>query len=91
MGKKIYVGNLTFSVDDPTLSTHFGQFGTVSSARVILDRDTGQSKGFGFVEMSTEEEATEAISKLDGTDFQGRTIRVNEAREQGPRRKSFNR
>ncbi len=91
MGKKIYVGNLTFGIDDPALSNQFGQFGTVSSARVIVDRDTGRSKGFGFVEMSTEEEATEAISKLDGTDFEGRKIRVNEAKEQGPRRRSFNR
>ena len=90
MGKKIYVGNLTFSVDDPALGNHFGQFGTVSSAKVITDRDTGRSKGFGFVEMSTDEEAQEAISKLDGTDFEGRTIRVNEAKEQGPRRRNFN-
>ena len=91
MGKKIYVGNLTFGIDDPALSNHFGQFGTVSSAKVIVDRDTGRSKGFGFVEMSTESEAIEAISKLDGTDLEGRKIRVNEAKEQGPRRRNFNR
>ena len=91
MGKKIYVGNLTFSVDDPSLGDHFGKFGTVSSAKVILDRDTGRSKGFGFVEMSTDDEAQEAIKQLDGTDFEGRTIRVNEAREQSPRRRNFNR
>lgn len=91
MGKKIYVGNLTFSVDDPSLGEHFGQFGTVNSAKVIMDRDTGRSKGFGFVEMSTDEEAKEAISKLDGTEFEGRTIRVNEAKDQGPRRKDFHR
>ena len=91
MGRKLYVGNLPFSVDDPALSGHFAQFGTIDSAKVIMDRDTGRSKGFGFVEMSTEDEAREAVSKLDGTDFGGRTIRVNEAREQGPRPRSFNR
>ena len=91
MGKKIYVGNLPFSVDDPMLSNHFAQFGTIDSAKVIIDRDTGRSKGFGFVEMSTPDEAQEAISKLDGTDFGGRTIKVNEAKEQGARSRNFNR
>lgn len=91
MGKKIYVGNLPFNVDDPALSSHFAQFGTIDSAKVIIDRDTGRSKGFGFVEMSTPDEAQEAISKLDGTDFGGRTIRVNEAKEQGARSRNFNR
>lgn len=80
MGKRIYVGNLAFSVTENALQDLFAQHGTVDSCRLITDRDTGRSKGFGFVEMSTEEEAQGAISALSGTDFEGRTLTVNEAR-----------
>ena len=80
MGKKLYVGNLTFNTNDRTLEETFSAFGTVESAQVIMDRDTGRSKGFGFVEMSTEEEAQAAISNLDGQDLDGRNLKVNEAK-----------
>lgn len=80
MGKKVYVGNLDYGVDNAALEALFAPHGTVESANVIQDRDTGRSKGFGFVEMSTEEEAQAAISALDGTDNGGRALRVNEAR-----------
>ena len=82
MGKKLYCGNLSYSVRNPELEELFTQFGTVESAQVIEDRETGRSKGFGFVEMSSDEEAAAAIKALDGSDHEGRTIRVNEA---GPR------
>lgn len=85
MGKKLYVGNLPYSVDDGRLQTAFSQFGQVDSARVVTDRETGRSKGFGFVEMSTDDEATTAIEKLNGTDLDGRAINVSEARPQAPR------
>jgi RNA recognition motif-containing protein len=80
MGKKLYVGNLDYAVDNASLEGLFAAHGTVESANVIQDRDTGRSKGFGFVEMSTDEEAQAAIEALDGQDFNGRTIKVNEAR-----------
>ncbi|MBY0517478.1 MAG: RNA-binding protein [Bacteriovoracaceae bacterium] len=80
MGKKLYVGNLPFSVNDSSLRTHFATIGNVDSAKVITDRDTGRSKGFGFVEMSTDDEAQSAISKLDGSAFEGRNMTVNEAK-----------
>ncbi len=82
MGKKLYVGNLPYSATDEELSTRFSECGTVESSKVIIDRDTGRSKGFGFVEMSSDSEAQAAIDKLDGTDFDGRPMRVNEARPQ---------
>lgn len=85
MGRKLYVGNLAFSVTDSSLQAMFAPFGTVSSAKIIMDRDTGSSKGFGFVEMSTDQEAQEAISKLNGSQIEGRAIAVNEARPQEPR------
>ncbi len=85
MGKKLYVGNLPFSVNDSSLQTHFSTFGNVTSAKVITDRDTGRSKGFGFVEMSTDDEAQSAISKLDGSSFEGRNMTVNEAKPMAPR------
>ena len=85
MGKKIYVGNLAFSVTNDTLGTKFAQFGTVESAKVVFDRDTNRSKGFGFVEMSTDEEARNAIESLDGSEFEGRQMKVNEAKPQAPR------
>ncbi|MHC4945639.1 MAG: RNA recognition motif domain-containing protein [Planctomycetota bacterium] len=80
MGKKVYVGNLDYGVDNSALEELFGAHGTVESANVIQDRDTGRSKGFGFVEMSTDEEAQAAISALDGQDYNGRALRVNEAK-----------
>src|SRR5262245_33620964 len=80
MGKKVYVGNLPFSANDASLKEMFTQVGHVESAAVISDRDTGRSKGFGFVEMSTEQEAAEAIRKFNGVDFEGRSLTVNEAR-----------
>ena len=85
MGRKLYVGNLDFSVTDSSLQEMFAPFGTVDSAKIIMDRDSGRSKGFGFVEMSTDKEAQEAISKLNGSQVEGRAITVNEARPQEPR------
>lgn len=85
MAKKLYVGNLPYSATDATLGDHFAKAGTVSSASVIMDKMTGRSKGFGFVEMSTDEEATRAIEMWDGKDMEGRTIRVSEARPMEPR------
>lgn len=85
MGKKLYVGNLPFSISDQSLFDTFSQTGTVESAKVITDRDSGRSKGFGFVEMSSDEEATAAISQFDGAELEGRPIKVNEARPQAPR------
>jgi RNA recognition motif-containing protein len=80
VGKKLYVGNLSFDVDNKTLEQLFTAYGTVESADVINDRQTGQSKGFGFVEMSSNEEAKAAISGLDGKEHGGRAIKVNEAK-----------
>ena len=85
MGKKLYVGSLPYSVNDSSLEALFAPHGTVDSAKVIMDRDSGRSKGFGFVEMSNDQEAQEAMSKLNGTELEGRTITVNEARPQAPR------
>src|SRR3990167_2924763 len=85
MGKKLYVGNLSFGITEESLQQLFAQAGTVESATVITDRATGRSKGFGFVEMSSDQEATDAIAKLNGTDFEGRAIAVSEARPQAPR------
>ncbi len=80
MGAKLYVGNLPFSTTDQELHDHFASQGTVISAKVIADRFTGRSRGFGFVEMSSQEEASEAINALNGTDLGGRILVVNEAR-----------
>ncbi len=80
MGRRIYVGNLSFSVDSSSLEEWFANHGTVESAQVITDRDTGRSKGFGFVEMASDEEAQAAISALNGQEMEGRAIKVNEAR-----------
>ena len=80
MAKKLYVGNLTFEVTDSGLQQLFAEFGSVRSAQVVMDRDTGRSKGFGFVEFSNDKEADAAISALNGRDFNGRTLTVNEAR-----------
>ncbi|MBC76031.1 MAG: RNA-binding protein [Halobacteriovoraceae bacterium] len=85
MENKLYVGNLPFSITEESLNIQFSQYGTVSSAKVIIDRDTNRSKGFGFVEMSTEGEAQDAISSLDGTELEGRAMKVNLAKPQAPR------
>lgn len=80
MGKKLYVGNLSFNIGDSELQELFTACGTVLSAKVITDRDTGRSKGFGFVEMDAEEEATAAIAALNGKEVDGRALTVNEAK-----------
>jgi RNA recognition motif-containing protein len=85
MGKKLYVGNLPYSATEQALTEAFSQCGTVESARIITDRDTGRSKGFGFVEMSSEAEATAAISRFNGADYEGRPMTVNEAKPMAPR------
>lgn len=85
MGKKLFVGNLSFSATDQILSETFAQCGRVESAKIITDRSTGRSKGFGFVEMSTDAEATDAISKLNGAQCEGRAMTVNEAKPMAPR------
>ncbi|MFM6930241.1 MAG: RNA recognition motif domain-containing protein [Bdellovibrio sp.] len=85
MGKKIYVGNLSYNMDDQSLGDLFAQYGQVESARIITDRDSGRSKGFAFVEMATDADAATAIEKLNGTDQNGRTINVSEAKPMAPR------
>ena len=80
MGKKLYVGNLTYEVTASELEALFGQHGTVESAQVIADRDTGRSKGFAFVEMKTEQEAQAATAALNGKELRGRALTVNEAK-----------
>jgi RNA recognition motif-containing protein len=85
VGKKLYVGNLPFSATEEDISAKFSQCGTVESAKLITDRDTGRSKGFGFVEMSSDSEAQAAIDKLNGQDYEGRPMTVNEARPQKKR------
>ena len=80
MGRKLYVGNLAYSVTDAMLSEMFSAHGTVQSAQVIMDRDTGRSKGFGFVEMGSDQEAQAAITALNGKEVEGRSLTVNEAR-----------
>ena len=85
MGNKLYVGNLPYSVRDQDLEQTFGQFGTVTSAKVMMERDTGRSKGFGFVEMGSDAEAQAAINGMHGQPLGGRAIVVNEARPMEPR------
>ena len=85
MNKKIYVGNLPYSAGDADLADAFSAFGTVESARVVTDRDSGRSKGFAFVEMATPEDAAKAIESLNGNEFMGRKMMVSEARPQEPR------
>ncbi len=85
MGKKIYVGNLSYNTVEDSLRSAFMNFGNVVSARIIIDRDSGQSKGFGFVEMSSEDEAAAAIAGMNGQNLDGRMLRVNEAMDK-PRR-----
>lgn len=85
MGKKLYVGGLSYQTTDDTLSNLFGQAGTVESAKIITERESGRSKGFGFVEMASDQEAEAAIKKFNGYNLDGRQITVNEARPQQPR------
>ncbi len=85
MGRKLYVGNLPYSVNQQSLQDTFSQCGTVESVNVIMDRDTGQSKGFAFVEMSSDSEAQKAIQELNGSSLDGREIKVNEAKPKAPR------
>ena len=80
MGKKLYVGNLSYNVGDSELEQLFAACGTVTSAKVIMDRDSGRSKGFGFVEMDTDQEGDAAIAALNGKEIDGRALTVNEAR-----------
>ena len=85
MSRKLYVGNLPFSATEQTILSKFAECGTVESVKLITDRDTGRSKGFGFIEMGTESEARAAIDALNNTDFDGRPLRVNEAKPQKKR------
>ena len=80
MGKKLYVGNLPYTVRDEDLQQSFSEFGSVTSAKVMMERDTGRSKGFGFVEMGTDAEAQAAINGMNGQSLGGRSVTVNEAR-----------
>lgn len=83
MGKKLYVGNMSYTASENDLNQLFGQFGEVASARIITDRDSGRSKGFGFVEMGTDDGAAQAIEQLHGKEFMGRNLVVSEARDTG--------
>ncbi len=85
MSTKLYVGNLPYSANDQTLTDTFSQCGTVTSAKVIMDRDSGRSKGFAFVEMSSPEEAQESVNRFNGADLDGRAMKVSEAKPQEPR------
>lgn len=85
MSKKLYVGNLPYSANDQTLNESFAECGTVLSAKIIMDRDSGRSKGFGFVEMSSDDEGTKAIERFNGADWEGRAMNVSEAKPQAPR------
>lgn len=91
MSKKLYVGNLSYNVTDQTLVDAFSQCGTVETAKVIMDRDSGRSKGFAFVEMSSSTEATNSISQLNGSQLDGRAMNVSEAKPQAPRDNSRSR
>jgi RNA recognition motif-containing protein len=85
MAKKLYVGNLAYSVTQDQLAEAFGQHGNVVEAKIIIDRYSNRSKGFGFVEMETEDEAQAALSGLNGSEFEGRELRIDLARERAPR------
>ena len=89
MGKKLYVGNLSYNVDSSELEKLFSAHGAVASAQIISDRETGRSKGFGFVEMNSDSEAQAAIAALNGQDYNGRTLTVNEARPREERPGGF--
>jgi len=85
MGRKLYVGNLPYTVTESALSDKFAAYGTVESAKLITDSETGRSKGFGFIEMASNSEAQAAIEEVNGTDYDGRPLKVNEARPQEKR------
>lgn len=85
MAKKLFVGNLSYDVDQDSLKEAFEEYGTVVSAQVIMDRDSGRSRGFGFVEMASDDEARAAIEALDGKDMHGRNVVVNAAKERDRR------
>ena len=85
MGRKIFVGGLAWATDDHGLAAAFERFGTIEEARVITDRDTGRSRGFGFVTFSDDAACQAAIQEMDGSELEGRTINVNEARDRAPR------
>jgi len=85
MGKRLYIGGLSYSTTEPSLKEGFAAAGTVENATVVTDKMSGRSRGFGFVEMSTDEEAQKAIEMFDGKEFDGRTINVNEARPKADR------
>ena len=85
MGKKLYIGGLPYATTDDSLNRLFSEAGQVESARIITDRETGRSKGFGFVEMASDAEADAAIQKFNGQEYEGRRLTVNEARPQAPR------
>jgi RNA recognition motif-containing protein len=85
MGKKIYVGNLSYTLNDQSLVDVFSEFGNVESARIVTDRESGRSKGFAFVEMSSDDEAQTAIAKLNGVELEGRALNVSEAKPMAPR------
>lgn len=89
MSNKLYVGNLPYSATDQSLGDKFSECGTVQSVKIIMDRDSGRSKGFAFVEMSTSAEATNTISRFNGTDFDGRAMNVSEAKPMAPRTNSY--
>jgi len=89
MGNKLYVGNLAYSIRDEDLQQAFAQYGSVTSAKVMMDRDTGRSKGFGFVEMSTDAEAQAGINGMNGQSLEGRALVVNEARPREERPGGF--
>jgi cold-inducible RNA-binding protein len=89
VGKKLYVGNLSYNTGDAELQALFAASGTVESAKVIMDRETGRSKGFGFVEMGTDQEASAAIAALNGKEVDGRALTVNEARPKTESRGGF--
>jgi RNA recognition motif-containing protein len=88
MAKKLYVGNLSYNTTEDSLRNFFAGFGTVVSAKIIFDRETGNSKGFGFIEMGSDEEASAAIAGSNGTEFEGRQLRVNEAMDKPRRERS---
>jgi RNA recognition motif-containing protein len=92
MSSKLYVGNISFNTNEEGLNTLFGDFGEVSSVRIISDKISGRSRGFGFVEMSNTDEAQAAIDALDGKEFEGRNLRINFAKErtERPPRRNFN-
>ena len=89
MDNKLYVGNLSYAIRDDDLRQQFAEFGTLVSAKVMMERETGRSKGFGFVEMGSDQEAQAAISALNGKNVDGRNLTVNEARPQEPRTGGF--